>query len=254
MELEFGLIGSLLLALAGLAAGFINTFAGGGAMITVPLMILMGIPADVANGSNRLAVITQSLTGVSGFNKHDVFKDVDLFAILAPTVLGTVMGALLISYVPVQYVKYILLGTMITISLLIMFFPDSVFADEGERAFLMKEKPTAFFWMFLAGFYGGAIQAGVGFVLITILGAVLRHNLVTVNAIKLAATSVFGIFSFGIFYFRDQVWWQPAIILAISSMVGVALSVRFVLNVDQRILKRILMSMVVLACISALVN
>lgn len=252
MEFELNLLNSLFLSLAGIAAGFINTLAGGGAMITVPLMILMGIPADVANGSNRLAVLTQSLTAVHRFKQHDVFDGVDIVALLAPTVMGTILGALLISYVPVQYVKVILLSTMIIIAVLIMFFPDNMFAGEGEQALKMSQKPSGVFWMFLAGFYGGAIQAGVGFVLIAILGAVLRYDLVRGNALKMVCTTVFGGLSFLVFYLRGQVWWQPALILAVSSALGVVLSVRFAIKVNQRTLKRILLSMVVLACVSAL--
>lgn len=254
MEFELNLLSSVLLAIAGIAAGFINTLAGGGAMITVPLMILMGIPADIANGSNRLAVLTQSLTAVSRFNKHHVFKGIDIVAILVPTVLGTLLGALLISYVPVQFVKFVLLSTMIFISLAIMFFPESIFAKENEQALLMREKPSAIFWMFLAGFYGGAIQAGVGFVLIAILGAVLRYDLLRGNALKMVCTTLFGGLSFLVFYFRGQVWWQPAIILALSSMVGVVLSVNFAIKVEQKTLKRILLAMVVVACVAAMVS
>jgi len=252
MELELNLLNSILLAIAGMVAGFINTLAGGGAMITVPLMILMGIPADIANGSNRLAVLTQSLSAVSRFNKHDVFKGIDIVAILVPTVLGTLLGALLISYVPENLVKMVLLSTMIFISIIIMFFPESIFAKEGEQALQMSERPSGIFWMFLAGFYGGAIQVGVGFVLIAILGAILRYDLVRGNALKMVCTTLFGGLSFLVFYFRGQVWWQPAIILAMSSMVGVMISVNFAIKVEQKTLKRILLSMVVLACLSAM--
>jgi uncharacterized membrane protein YfcA len=254
MEFELNLITGALLALAGFAAGFINIIAGGGAMITVPLMILFGMPADVANGSNRLAVITQSLVAVQQFNEKDIFKGIDLVALLAPTVFGTILGALLISYLPEEMIKMTLLGTMIVIALAIMFFPESVFSNEQETPLHIKEKPTGFFWMFLAGFYGGAIQAGVGFLLIAILGGVLRYDLVRGNALKMACTLLFGCLSLLIFVWRGQVWWGPAIILAVSSVLGVVVSVNFALKVEQKVLKRILLGMVVLACVSALIT
>ncbi len=254
MEFELNLVNGILLALAGFAAGFINIIAGGGAMITVPLMILLGIPADVANGSNRLAVITQSLAAVQRFNEKDVFKGVDVVALLAPCVLGTVLGALMISYVPAATLKYVLLGTMITIALAIMFFPESIFASEHDKPLHIREKPMGIFWMFVAGFYGGAIQAGVGFLLIAILGGVLRYDLIRGNALKMACTLLFGCLSFFIFVMRGQVWWGPAIILGISSVVGVIVSVDFAMKVEKKILKKILLAMVVLACVSALIS
>jgi len=223
-------------------------------MITVPLMILFGIPADVANGSNRLAVITQSLVAVQQFNQKEVFKGVDVIALLSPCVFGTLSGALLISYLPEDMMKMVILGTMIVIATAIMFFPESVFANEDEEPLHIKEKPVGIFWMFLAGFYGGAIQAGVGFLLIAILGGVLRYDLIKGNALKMACTLLFGCLSLLIFVMRGQVWWGPAIILGVSSVVGVLVSVNFAFKVQKKVLKRILLGMVVLACVSALVS
>ena len=139
MEFDLSLLNVFLLSLAGIAAGFINTLAGGGAMITVPLLILMGVPADVANGSNRLAVLTQSLTAVRTFHQRNAFAGVDVVALLAPTIAGTLIGALFISYMPEALVKTILLSTMILVALIIMFFPESIFAAEGEQALHMKD-------------------------------------------------------------------------------------------------------------------
>lgn len=254
MEFELNLLNIVLLSLAGIAAGFINTLAGGGAMITVPLMILMGIPADVANGSNRLAVVSQSLTAVRTFHKRSAFQGVDIIPLLMPTVLGTLLGALFISYIPEALVKTILLSTMIFVAVIIMFFPDSVFAAEGELPLHMKDKPSAWMWMFAAGFYGGAIQAGVGFVLIAIFGAILRYDLLRGNALKMLCTSLFGGLSLLVFTLRGQVWWIPAFILALSSMVGVIISIRFAFKVEQKTLKKILLAMVIVACITALVS
>lgn len=254
MTFELNFYTGSLLAVAGFSAGFINIIAGGGAMITVPLMIIFGIPADVANGSNRLAVITQSLVAVQRFNQKDVFKGIDVIALLSPCVLGTLSGALLISYLPEQMIKMVLLGTMIVIASAIMFFPESVFADEDEEPFHIKEKPMGFLWMFLAGFYGGAIQAGVGFLLIAILGGVLRYDLIRGNALKMACTLLFGCLSLLIFVMRGQVWWGPAIILAVSSVAGVLVSVNFAFKVEKKVLQRILLAMVVLACLSALIT
>jgi uncharacterized protein len=254
MEFELNLLNIVLLSLAGIAAGFINTLAGGGAMITVPLMILMGVPADVANGSNRLAVLTQSLTAVRTFHQRNTFQGVDIIPLLMPTILGTLLGALFISYMPEALVKTILLSTMIFVAVIIMFFPESVFAAEGEIPRHMKDKPSAAIWMFAAGFYGGAIQAGVGFVLIAIFGAILRYDLIRGNALKMLCTSLFGALSLAVFTLRGQVWWIPAVILAASSMVGVVISVNFAFKVEQKTLKKILLAMVIVACIAALVS
>ena len=71
MAFEFSYLLLGLLGLTGIAAGFINTLAGGGSMLTLPVMMMMGMPADIANGTNRVGVLFQSLTAMRGFDKEN---------------------------------------------------------------------------------------------------------------------------------------------------------------------------------------
>lgn len=58
--------------LLGTAAGFINTFAGGGSMLVVPFLIFIGLPANVANATNRIAILLQNVVSVSGFKQKKI--------------------------------------------------------------------------------------------------------------------------------------------------------------------------------------
>ena len=88
---------SLLLIAGGAVAGFLNTLAGGGSFISVPLLTLIGLPATVANATNRLAVLTQNVAAVAGFRSEGV-SGVDLAVRLLPaTLLGAWLGALFAS-------------------------------------------------------------------------------------------------------------------------------------------------------------
>ncbi|MBO7007497.1 MAG: sulfite exporter TauE/SafE family protein, partial [Pseudomonadales bacterium] len=97
MEYELSIVMVSLLFLVGVISGFINTLAGGGSMLTLPAMMMMGMPADVANGTNRVGVLVQSLTGAKGFNDQDRLDRSAILPVLVPTILGALVGSLLAS-------------------------------------------------------------------------------------------------------------------------------------------------------------
>ena len=92
---------ALLLLASGIAAGFINTVAGGGGLFTLAALLFMGIPADLANGTNRVSVAIQSLEGVRGFHQHKVLDTRAILPMLLPTLSGSLIGALTASWMPV---------------------------------------------------------------------------------------------------------------------------------------------------------
>ena len=224
------------LVFAGILGGFINTIAGGGSMITVPALILLGMPADYANGTNRVGILQQSLTGVRGFNKSGKLDKRAILPMLLPTVLGAVLGALVSIWLPPDTLKPFLLGTMIAIALSMLVFPDVMAPPEGVHAYSLKERPIGFLMLFGAGLYGGFAQAGVGFILIAALAAGLRYDLVRANALKVVCTALFSVAALLVFISTNHVDWVPAIVLAIGMTLGALSSVRFALNVSQKVI------------------
>lgn len=240
------------LMLAGIVGAFINTIAGGGSMVTVPAMLLLGMPADYANGTNRLAVLQQSLTGIRGFDRSDKLERSAIVPMLAPTVTGAVAGALVASWLPPDILKPVLLGAMIAIALVMLVFPDVIAPPEGSRVYSLKERPLGIVMLFGAGLYGGFAQAGVGFILIAALAVGMRYDLVRTNALKVVCTALFSIAALVVFVSTGHVDWIPGIILAIGATIGAALSVRFAVNVSQKVVKWMLFGMVCVTCGSAL--
>ena len=237
---------------AGLAGGFINTLAGGGSMVTVPALMLLGMPADYANGTNRLGVLQQSLTGARGFDKSGKLDKSAILPMLAPTISGAVIGVLIASYIPPNALKPILLGAMIAIALAMLVFPDVIAPPEGSPTYTLKERPLGTLMLFGAGLYGGFAQAGVGFILIAALAVGLRYDLVRTNALKVVCTALFSVTALAVFVATGNVDWVPGIILAAGTTAGAMASVRFAVNVDQRVMKWLLFVMVCLTCGSAL--
>ncbi len=226
-----------LLVAAGVAAGFINTVAGGGSLLTLPALMLLGLPAHVANGSNRLAVLTQSISGVAAYRRAGKLETGSIGPVVVPTVLGAALGALSAAYAPAWILEPVLLTTMVSMALVMLVRPELVTAQESEGPVTLRERPGAAVGLFFAGLYGGFIQAGVGFVLLAVLGGLLRHDVVRANALKLVCTSLFGLVALAVFVTAGQVAWVPASVLAVATVVGSQLGVRFAVETNPTVLR-----------------
>ena len=240
------------LLIAGLIGGFINTLAGGGSMLTLPALMMMGMPADIANGTNRVGVLLQSLTGVKGFRDQDKLDSGAIVPVLVPTLGGALSGALLASYLPVTFLKPALLITMVCMALVMLIKPGAVVPEPGTVPYRVSERPAAAFGLFFAGLYGGFVQAGVGFILLAALAGGLRYDLVRANAMKMVCSLAFTLVALAIFLYFDQVRWVPGLILAVGNMLGTWVTVRFAVMAKQSTIKWFLFVMTLCSCVAAL--
>ncbi len=247
------LIDYFLIFILGVLAGVINILAGGGSNIILPVLMIMGLPADVANGTNRLGIFMQSLVGLCSFHKAGRLPTQDLKNIFLPSLLGGLVGAVIASFAPEIILKPLLLITMLSMAAIMMIKPSIVLPELDIKPYLVKEHPQAFLWLFLAGMYGGFVQAGVGFVLLTVLAGSLRYDLVSANALKIICTIFFTTIALLVFIWRGQVWWLTGFALALGNMLGAAIGVRLAVKVKPIILKQILFIMTLVAVIAALV-
>jgi uncharacterized protein len=239
------------LVVAGIGAGFLNTVAGGGSMLTLPVLMLLGLPADVANGTNRVAIVSQSLAGVLSFRRGGVLDQPAVVPMLVPTVAGAVIGAAAASRVPAPVLKLVLLGTMTIMAAVMLVRPHAIGGSPGGVPRRLTSSRLGILGLFAAGLYGGFVQAGVGFVLLAVLGGVLRYDLAAANALKLACTLVLSGVALVVFVAADQVRWAPGLALAACTVVGSQLGVRFALRVPQKVLRAAVFVAVVATCAGA---
>ena len=254
MEYELTTLGVLLLLTGGMICGFVNTIAGGGSMFSVPALLFMGMPADIANATNRVGVLLGSFVGIQEFHGNKYLDTQAILPVLIPTLSGAFVGALLASYLPIWLLEPFLLTAMILMALAIIFFPSVILPAEGARFYKLKERPLVGFGLFATGLYGGFVQAGVGFILIFALAGGLRYDLLRTNALKMVCTGALCIVALLVFAVRDQVLWVPGLILAVGTITGTIISVKFALNVTNNTLKWCILIMAIIVCIGALVN
>lgn len=241
-----------LILITGVIAGVINTLAGGGSNLTLPALMIMGLPADVANATNRVGVFMQSLVAIRGFSKHKKLPTDDIKPILIPTLVGGLIGSVAASFIPATFLKPILLTTMISMAVVILVRPSTVIPEEGEPNKQLADSRQSWFLLLFAGIYGGFVQAGVGFVLIAALAGGLRYSLVRANALKVVCAFGFTLVALTVFIVRGQVMWLPGLILASATMLGAHIGVKLALKVNQRFLKWFLLVMTIAASLAAL--
>ncbi len=209
----------LLVIIVGFVSGFINTLAGSGSLLTLPVLIFMGLPVNVANGTNRIAILMQSIVGVGGFKQKKVFEWKEGFWLTIPSIIGAFIGSSMAVNLDAQLMNRIIGALLIVMFFVILFKPEKWI---NEHAGKVKSKPSFIsFVAFLAiGFYGGFIQAGVGFFLLSglVLGA--GFDLLKANAIKVFIVLAYTTVALGVFIYNKQVNYLLGFILGFGSMFG----------------------------------
>jgi len=236
----------LAIIVVGFVAGFINTLAGSGSLLTLPLLMFLGLPANVANGTNRIAILLQNVVGVSGFQQQKVLEFKKGIWLVIPAVLGSIAGA----FIAVDLDETIMRGTIGAL-LVVMFFIIIYKPDKWlkENAGGFAAKPT--FWQmvifFFIGMYGGFIQAGVGFFLLAglVLGA--GFDLVRANALKVLIVLAYTIFALTIFIINDQVNFKFGLILAVGNMIGAFVGSRVAVSWGPKFVRYILLATIIFA-------
>ncbi|PCJ17659.1 MAG: permease [SAR86 cluster bacterium] len=245
--MEITLSSVLLLSITGFIAGGINTIAGGGSNLTLPALMILGLPADIANGTNRISITLQCVVGLAGFDKHKTLDRPAVVPILIPTVIGGACGALVAALTPNLYLKPILLGTVLTMAMIILFKPNVIAPPTGTPTRSPTDSRSSWWSLFAAGVYGGFVQAGVGFILLAVLAGGLRYDLLRANALKTACALAFTSVALIVFIAFDQVWWVPGLILAVGSMTGAHLAVKIAVRASQNSIKWFLFVMTLVA-------
>lgn len=208
-----------ILVLAGFAAGFINTLAGSGTLLTLPLLIFFGLPATIANGTNRIGVLFQTAVATRHFKKNQVFEWKEALAPTASAVAGAIAGALFASKLNEELLNRIIGILLILMFFLILYKPEK-WLKENTR--LTKSKPRIGVMILFAiiGFYGGFVQVGSGYFLIATLVFGSGFDLLKANAIKSLIIMAFNIAALSIFIYNNQVDYLMGLLLGIGSMTG----------------------------------
>lgn len=224
----------------GIIAGFINTLAGSGSLLTLPLLIFMGLPANMANGTNRIGILFQSIVGTAGFKQQKVLELKMGFIYGIPTILGAILGAILaLSFSDVVMEKAI--GILLLVMFfLVLFKPDVWIKGQAGK---IRQKPNLLVMLvfFLIGIYGGFIQAGVGLFLLAALVLGAGADLVKANALKVFLVLLYTPVVLLFFMNENQIDYKLGIILAIGNSIGAYLGTRVAVSWGPKFIRIVLL-------------
>jgi uncharacterized membrane protein YfcA len=204
---------------AGFAAGFINTLAGSGSLITLPLLIFLGMPANVANGTNRVGILMQNVVAVGSFRHQRVLDLRGGLMLSAPAIVGSVLGAQIAVNLNEQVMRTVIGALMVVMLVVILIRPKRWLEGHGEvENHRLSWSQILIF--FAIGVYGGFIQAGVGIFLLAGLVLSAGYELVRGNAVKNLIVLLFTVSALIVFLINDQVVWVIGLIMGIGNMLG----------------------------------
>lgn len=213
----------LALVMVGGVAGFINVLSAGGSMLTLPLLMFLGLPAQVANGTNRVSITLQSVSAVGNFFRAGAHEIGISLRLSLPAVAGSLMGAWLALQVSDALFEAVLVAVMAGASVM-MLLPQPRL--ETRKLTPERLSPVVYLAMFGIGLYGGFIQVGVGVLFIVVLYRMLKIDLAQVNVFKVFIILIYTLPALALFVVNDQVRWSYGLLLAVGSMSGAWLAVK----------------------------
>jgi len=238
----------IVLIVVGFIAGTINTIAGGGSLLTLPILIFLGLPPNIANGTNRIGILFQNIFTTAGFKSKGVITFPFSIYVGISALFGAILGAQIAVDIKGETFNKILAVIMVLVVVLMVFKPKNKELNIAERT---KGK---YLWIsivlfFFVGVYGGFIQAGVGFIMLFILSSVNNISLVKSNAIKVTVALIYTFSAVAVFAYNDSIDWQKGLILAIGNSSGGWFASRWSVKKGDGLVKKFLIVMVVVMAI-----
>lgn len=229
----------LSLTLVGVAAGYVNVMAGGGSLLSVPVLLLFGLSGPEANGSNRLAILAQNFSAVVTYLRSGAAEWRLSLTLSLAALPGAALGARVgVGFDGVWFERVVALVMLGVMALMVTGAGNKTVA-EGTNV------PRSRWWlghaaMVGAGFWGGFMQVGVGFVIMPILNRVMGLSLRRTNVHKVFVILAYTICALTIFASHVEIAWRMGGALAAGNAVGGWLGARSNLRAGEQLIRRLL--------------
>ncbi len=241
------------IALAGLAAGTINTVVGSGTLITFPVLLAFGYAPVTANVSNTIGLVPGSVSGAVGYRRELAGQRARAIRLGTMSVLGGVTGAVLLLVLPASAFKavvpvFIAIALVLTVlqpRLNVWLVKREIDLDGGRG----RGAVTVAGAVYVVGVYGGYFGAAQGILLLGILGVALAQDLQRTNALKNVLAGLTNGVAGLYFVFAAHVQWAPAAIIAVSSILGAQLGARYGRRLPPKALRAVIVVVGVFAIV-----
>jgi uncharacterized membrane protein YfcA len=235
----------IVLITSGVLVGFINTLAGGGSIISLSVLMFLGLPAGVANGTNRVAILIQSIAAVGSFKHQKVLDHKKGLWLAIPATLGSIFGA----WIAVDLNEAIIEKSIAIVMLLMVFFilykPESWLKGKIE----LQEKKVSISQMilfFFIGIYGGFLHMGVGYFLLAGIVLTAGFDLVKGNAIKNFIVLIWAPAILLVFIINDQVNFAYGLTHSIGNVAGALVASRMAVKKGSNFVRWVIIAVILL--------
>jgi uncharacterized membrane protein YfcA len=223
----------VILIAAGFAAGIVNTIAGGGSFLTLPALMLFGLDAQLANGTNRVAVLFSSASATLTFDKHGHLDRKLAIRLTLPTILGAPVGSLLAIKLPLAAFEGVFGAIFLVMVLLLISNPKRL----TEKAEIKNRSPSALFAIFFGiGIYVGFIQAGMGILLLLAMSFIKTGDLVASNAVKNLIGFLVTLIATLMFLIFGLIDWVPGLTMAVGNLLGGVVGAKLAIAKGNRLI------------------
>ncbi|GGK60888.1 sulfite exporter TauE/SafE family protein [Nocardia camponoti] len=215
----------VLILLAGVGAGAINTVVGSGTLITFPTLLAFGLPPVTANVSNTIGLVPGSVSGAIGYRRELAGQAARLRLLGTASLLGGIVGAILLLKLPAKAFDAIVPVLIIVALVLVVVQPKLAAWVRERRGGDNSTAPTnggpfLFTAVFATGIYGGYFGAAQGVLLVGLLGVFLVEDMQRINAVKNVLALIVNAVSAAIFVVIADVDWRAVALIAVGSIIG----------------------------------
>jgi uncharacterized membrane protein YfcA len=245
----------IIIVVAGILVGFINTLSGGGSVISLSLLLILGLPANIANGTNRISIFFQTFSSVTSFTRQKMFDSMRPVWLAVPATIGAVLGAWTAVDVNERVIEIAMALAMVIMVFFLFYKPDRWLKDNPA----MLSKPIRWWQLvifFAVGFYGGFIQVGVGYFLLMSLVLGVGYDLVKANAVKNLIVFLYAIFALLVFIIDGQVNYLYGLVLSAGSVIGALIASYLAVKKGAGFIRAVIVASVILTIlqVTGLVN
>lgn len=244
----------VLVFVAGIWAGTINTVVGSGTLVTFPVLLGIGLPPVTANVTNSVGLFPGSFTGAYGYRKELRGQRGRVLVLGVASILGAVLGAVLLLTLPAGAFKAIV-PVLILIALVLVVFGKRITAWLSARGRGATEHVTTPMWLAMlgTGVYGGYFGAAQGVLIMGFLGLFLAESLQRQNGLKNVLTGLANFVAAIVFVITSHIDWTAALLIAGGSIIGGLLGAKIGRRLPPTVLRATIVVVGVVAIVKLLV-
>ena len=230
----------IIILITGIVTGVINTIAGGGSFIMLPLLIFMGLSPSVANGTIRIGILFQNSISTRQFIKKKIIPFPLTIYIGITASLGAIVGSFIAIKIQENYFNQILAIVTFLMGIFTLIKKDKENLNQLEASLKNRKNIILIIAFFFIGIYGGFIQAGTGLIMLFALSQIGKFSFINSIAMKSLIGLLFIISSIVIFLYYGRIDWELAVGLIIGNSIGSYISSKWIADKKPKYIKYIL--------------